>query len=86
MNRLFFSLLTGLAFTTVVLSSVSCNPKPPPAEIKTVELKSDTSSRQALKAKAYVCPMGMQCGQSDSAGKCPSCGMELKKDTLFHIK
>jgi hypothetical protein len=88
MSRIFFSACAVLALTMILFTNESCNPKQQPAvEVKTAEIKADTSSKEPmLKAKAYVCPMGMQCGQSDSAGKCESCGMELKKDPDFQKK
>ncbi len=86
MNKLFFSSLSILAVGTLLFFNSSCNVKPKETETKTAEIKAGVSATDSVKAKAYVCPMGPQCGQSDSAGKCASCGMELKKDPNFHQK
>ncbi len=52
----------------------------------TPELKTDTTRKDTTRAQAYVCPMGPQCGQADTAGKCPSCGMEMKPNPDFKKK
>ena len=46
--------------------------------VDTVHVKKDS-----IRAQAYVCPMGSQCGQGPKAGKCPNCGMEMKPDPEF---
>jgi hypothetical protein len=88
MNKTIFSALSILGLATILFSSSSCNTKPQDSDTKVVEIKADLSKTDsaAVKAKAYVCPMGPQCGQSDSAGKCTSCGMEMKKDPNYHQK
>jgi hypothetical protein len=52
-----------------------------------VPSKADTTKKDSTHAaQAYVCPMGPQCGQGDKAGKCPSCGMDMKENPDFKKK
>lgn len=53
----------------------SCSNQSPKAPDNQDQLQSDTSTSEMQ--AGYVCPMGKECGYSNVAGKCSSCGMDL---------
>jgi hypothetical protein len=70
---------SALILCAAILLVSSCNnPSSKENAVKEPDAKATAAPQDTLKLKAYVCPMGPQCGQSDTAGKCPSCGMEMK--------
>jgi|GEM_PF-1903620 hypothetical protein len=77
------------SFSVIIISSAllyfpSCNGSTVKEDkAKEPEAKSAPTPEDTMKLKAYVCPMGPQCGQGDSAGKCPSCGMDMKANPKF---
>jgi hypothetical protein len=72
-------LVSGLVL--FYLTACNTTPKEP---VQTPEIKAAAPAPEdTMKLKAYVCPMGPTCGQGDSAGKCPSCGMDMKANPKF---
>jgi hypothetical protein len=85
MSKFAVSLASALICSLLICSS--CNtPVVKESEKKETEIKADTAHKDTVAAKAYVCPMGPQCGQGDSAAKCPSCGMDMKANPEFKKK
>lgn len=80
MKKLITTALTLAAFTLLLFNTSCGTTTPKEPEKKTTEIKADTARKDTVKAQAYVCPMGPQCGQGPSPGKCPSCGMEMKQN------
>ncbi|MFI5148617.1 MAG: heavy metal-binding domain-containing protein [Bacteroidia bacterium] len=69
-----------LLCTSFLFYLTACNTTPPKEnQVKVPEVKATAPAvSDTIQLKAYVCPMGPECGQSDTAGKCPSCGMDMK--------
>ena len=75
-NILLFATTFTLFSAALALSSCggSTEKKDQPNETNPV-------SKDSTKATAYVCPMGPECGKGETAGKCPSCGMDMVQNT-----
>lgn len=84
MKKLLFSLATA---GTLLLSgcdrkaetTTTTTATEPAATTATVT--SSDSTRVATQAAAYICPMKCEGSASDKPGKCPTCGMDLVKNS-----
>jgi hypothetical protein len=85
MKKLALSIASTLLFSLLIFSSCN-NPSTPKEPVTKSEMKTDSVKKDTVHSKAYVCPMGPQCGEGDTAGKCASCGMELKQNPAFKGK
>ena len=70
-------LYTSIALLSFSASTLtSCGGAKDAKQNETAPTPGDSTKTTA----AYVCPMGPQCGTGETAGKCPSCGMEMVKN------
>ncbi len=91
MKKLLFSLATA---STLLLSG--CNPQAettttseatrhsetvPPVDNTAVAPPADTARTTPATNAAYICPMKCEGSASDKPGKCPTCGMDLVKNS-----
>jgi mannitol-specific phosphotransferase system IIBC component len=61
------------------MAGVSATAKPMKAKVKKSSKKRKTKKAAAAKKEHWVCPMH-DGGESDHAGPCPKCGMDLVKE------
>lgn len=64
-----------LISATLVIGLAACSTPSGSTTPENTDHKADTSKTEAQ--ANFICPMGKECGYSDVAGKCNSCGMDL---------